>query len=53
MKDVSSSPLTVVPFVVTSDFTGPIPWTSQVRMWMLTEMPAIFSASVSSTTVAW
>jgi hypothetical protein len=39
VNDFSSSPLTVVPSVVTWDFTGPTPGASQVRIRMLTETP--------------
>ena len=53
VNDFRSSPLTVVPFVVTWDFTGPIPGASQVQIRMLTETPMSFSVRVSSMTVVW
>ena len=51
-KDISSSPLTTAPLVVTWDFTGPTPGASQVRISMLTVIPAIDSDAVLSTIVA-
>lgn len=45
--------MTVVPLVVTWDFTGPIPFAIQVRIRMVTETPMKFSASVSSMTLVW
>jgi hypothetical protein len=52
LKDFNSSLLTVVPFVVTWDLTGPIPFAIQVRIRRLIEIPMSFSATVLMT-VAW